>query len=200
MRVAGLSACGRWSSTPIATRPGLAAAPYSSRIRDEWASSRWPTRGALTGLAEFHREGRLGDNLPRLVAVKAKDMPTDVRSGNRQDDRRVENRAVRHPSLRQRSHHQHQTRERRRGCFITGGRPRCCSRTSTTFARKSTWDFYRGVIRPNFQAAGMHPIDDLLGAQGRDTESQKALEQILSGHVQRAAHLASAGGDSRAGG
>ena len=137
-------------------------------------------QGALADLREFHREGRLGDNLPRLVVVNAKQMPAEVRQAV---DKMVEESKTgvfdTHPSDKDRIISAR--RENAAGVFHD---PRPATALFTNFdnlARNATWDFYRGIFGAGFKPTDMHSIDDLLARQERDAEDKKALDRVFQG-------------------
>jgi Zn-dependent protease with chaperone function len=137
-------------------------------------------QGAFADLQEFQREGRLGDNLPRLVAVNAEQIPPDVRT---KIDKAVDESTTgvfdTHPCDKDRI--QSARRENAAGVF-QDRRPAASLFTDfDSLCRNATWDFYRGVFGPNFRPSDMHSTDDLLARQGRDVEDRKALVRYFQG-------------------
>jgi Zn-dependent protease with chaperone function len=137
-------------------------------------------QGALSDLDEFHREGCLGDNLPRLVAVNAKEVPDDRRQKiNKVVDQSTTRMFATHPCDRDRI--AKAKRENAVGVFHDSRPATSLFTNFDDLAKNCTWDFYRGVFGENFRPIDMHPIDQLLAPQGRDARSRKALDRFFQG-------------------
>ena len=121
-------------------------------------------QGALADLEEFHREGRLGDNLPRLVVVNAKEIPADLRQkiGKMIDE---SNTGVfdTHPCDKDRIIDAR--REKAAGVFTIRGRRRHCSQTSTSW-KKVHLGFLSRRFRPEVPSRGHAPHRRPLGPAG----------------------------------
>ncbi|MBC8872379.1 MAG: M48 family metalloprotease [Planctomycetes bacterium] len=135
---------------------------------------------ALEDLSRFHREGRLGDDLPRLTRINVDDMPDDVKQQLRQSaDESTTGLMDTHPSDRDRIASAH--RENSPGIFRLE-RP-----ASELFVywdescKGVTWDFYREIFGQQFQPSDMHPLDDLLERQNRQKKANEAMERYFFG-------------------
>ncbi len=135
---------------------------------------------ALAALAKFYREGRLGDNLPRLVAVNASQMPDDVRQTlQRLSDQATTRLLDTHPCPKDRIANARQ--EGAPGIFHT---QRPASVLFTDFddvCRKATWDFYRGIFGSRLKPTDMHSINPLVARQEEDVARRKALDRFFQG-------------------
>jgi len=135
---------------------------------------------ALDDLSRFHREGRLGDNLPRLTRISVDDIPDDVKQQLRQSaDESTTGLMDTHPSDRDRIASAH--REGASGIFRLE-RPAAELFVHWDESCKGvTWDFYREIFGPQFKPSDMHPLDDLLERQKRQKEAYEALDRYFLG-------------------
>ena len=138
------------------------------------------SQGAHDDLGNFYRDGRLGDDLPRLILVNVKQIPDELRRNlNQLIDTSKTGLFDTHPSDRERIASARQ--EHAPGIFR-------CDRPASQLllhfdehCRSVTWDFYRAVFGPQFQAHDMHPLDDLLVRQEREQDAQQALKRYFAG-------------------
>ncbi|MEN6452519.1 MAG: M48 family metalloprotease [Thermoguttaceae bacterium] len=137
-------------------------------------------QGALSTLAEYRREGRLGDNLPRLASENVARMTSDVRQ---EIDKLIEKSKTglfdTHPSDRDRI--LAARRENAPGVFHAEQPAAAIFVHFDELCRNVTWDYYRGLFGPNLKPSDMHPIDELLARQSGDAEGQKALARYFQG-------------------
>jgi Zn-dependent protease with chaperone function len=137
---------------------GVAAFEQGERIGMETSAvCHW----ALAALAKFYREGRLGDNLPRLIAIYSSQMPDDVlQEIQRRHERARTHLLDTHPCDRDRI-----ANARRDGSPGIFHLQQPASSLFTDFddvCRKATWDFFRGFLGAGLKLADLHTIDPLL--------------------------------------
>jgi hypothetical protein len=131
-------------------------------------------------LGRFYREGRLGDNLPKLIHVNVEQIPDDLKQHlNKSIDESRTGLFDTHPADRDRI--ASARRENSPGIFQIE-RP-----ASDLFLHYDelcvgvTWDFYRGIFGPKFQPSEMHPVDDLLERQEKTKGEYEALDRYSAG-------------------
>ncbi|MBN2024673.1 MAG: M48 family metalloprotease [Pirellulales bacterium] len=137
-------------------------------------------QGAQADLGYFYREGRLGDNLPRLILANVDQIPSEVMA---QLTKYLEEATAglfdTHPSPAQRV--AKARRENAPGIFRIEGPATALFGDFDDLARQATWDYYRSIFGPRFKPSDMHPVDDLLARQGRDKKDAEALERYFLG-------------------
>ncbi|HUT94150.1 MAG TPA: M48 family metalloprotease [Thermoguttaceae bacterium] len=137
-------------------------------------------QGAHADLHHFYQEGRLGDNLPRLVMANVEQMPDDLREAiDRMIDESTGGLLDTHPANRDRIANAH--RENAPGIFLLQCPASLLFPNFDAVSRNVTWDFYRGVFGPQFKPGDMHPTDDLLARQKFEEEAGGALERFFQG-------------------
>jgi predicted Zn finger-like uncharacterized protein len=137
-------------------------------------------QGALSDLNEFHREGRLGDNLPRLVVINEREISVDIRQKiDKMVDESTTGAFDTHPCDNDRI--VRARRECASGVFHESRPATALFSNFNELAKNTTWDFYRGVFGSQFRAIDTHPIDELLARQGRDVKSRKAIHRFFQG-------------------
>lgn len=136
------------------------------------------TQGAHADLGRFFREGRLGDNLPKLTVHKADQIPADVVANlHTIIDQSTTRLFDTHPADKERIASAH--RENAPGIF---GVDQPASVLFADFAGLSinvTLDFYRAIFGPQFKAIQVVPTERLLVHQGRQQESNRALRRYF---------------------
>ncbi len=137
-------------------------------------------QGAQADLGTFYQEGRLGDNLPRLIMANVQQVPAEVHAKiNQMIDESTTGLLDTHPCGRDRI--ANARRENDPGIFHVERPAPILFGAFDALSRNVTWDFYRGIFGPGFKPSEMHPIDDLLARQTREQEAQKALGRYFQG-------------------
>jgi tetratricopeptide (TPR) repeat protein len=138
------------------------------------------TEGAHMDLGEWYKEGRLGDNLPRLIVANLEQIPEElvdkILAG---EARRKTGWFDSHPASKDRL--ANALREAAPGVFHLEIPAATLFSDFEGLCRNVTWDFYRGVFGPQFQPSDMHPVADLLSRQGRQVAAVKALARYFQG-------------------
>jgi Zn-dependent protease with chaperone function len=138
------------------------------------------TQGAHSDLGEFYREGRLGDNLPRLILVNVDQLPQELLEKlNTMIDESKTGLLDTHPADKDRIAAARQ--ENAPGVFRLELPAAVLFTDFETLSKNVTWDFYREIFGPQFKPTEMHPTEDLLARQGRELEANKALGRYFQG-------------------
>lgn len=155
---------------------------------------------AMTDLGQFHQEGRLADDLPRLLLANVAQIPTEYRDKARASDLEAKTGVTdTHPAWRDRI--DSARREQAQGIYHSpiplGGNGD--SATSVVpadeadppaqvlfgdfprLSRDVTLTFYRDALERDIRPEELHVVDDLLGRQAIETEGAKALERLMQG-------------------
>jgi len=138
------------------------------------------SQGAHADLSHFYKEGRLADNLPRLIVANIAHIPEKAKQ---QIEKMVDETQTglfdTHPADKDRIAAAH--REPTEGVFRLECPASAVFGHFAAVSRNVTEDVYRGVFGSRFQASQMHPIDDLLDRQDKEIEAGKALERFYQG-------------------
>lgn len=143
-------------------------------------------QGAQADLAQFFRDGRLGDNLPRLVMVNEAKLPDEVRKKiNEVIDQSKTGPLDTHPCDRQRI--ENARRENAAGVFHLTYPAAVLFQKFGSLCKEVTGDLYRAVLGKAFNVAQIHALDELLARQGKDLAADKAVSRFFLGcfHVMR---------------
>jgi Zn-dependent protease with chaperone function len=136
--------------------------------------------GAQSDLGQFFREGRLADNLPKLMAANVQQIPGKVmRQIQKSIDESRTGWLDTHPCDRDRI--ANAAKENAPGVFRLDSPARLLFRNFDDVARKVTWDFYRGILGPKLKPSDLHPVEDLIGRQEKDQDAFKALNRFFQG-------------------
>ncbi|MHC4179555.1 MAG: M48 family metallopeptidase, partial [Planctomycetota bacterium] len=150
--------------------------PTSQKISLLWVAY----QQAQTDLGEFRQEGRLGDNLPRLVIADVGRIAAGlVREIRKHDEEATTGLFDTHPATKDRI--ASAERECAPGVFRMECPATVLFSDFDSLSRNVTWDFYRAIFGPGFKATDMHPLDDLLARQSTELEAGKALERYFQG-------------------
>lgn len=138
------------------------------------------TQGAQADLGTFYQEGRLADNLPRLILANVEQIPAEIRAKvNRMVDESTTGLLDTHPADKDRI--ASARREDAPGIFHLDRPASVLFRDFDALSKNVTWDFYRAIFGPRFKPSDMHPIDDLLARQSKEQEAGKALGRYFQG-------------------
>ena len=138
-------------------------------------------QGALSDLGQFYDEGRLGDNLPKLIALNVEQIPAKLLSKLRDHEAKAETSIFdTHPADRDRI--ASAARENSNGIFSLPSPASHLFRRFDFHARAVTWDFYKEVFGEELKKESIHPVDQLVERQKIQNESFKALRRFFQGH------------------
>ncbi len=134
--------------------------------------------GAQSDLGRFYQEGRLADDLPRLVMANVDQLPPEaLKAADEAVDKSETGWFDTHPCDRERIASAH--RENTKGVFRIQAPATLLFRDFPEVAREATLNFYRNIFGPSFSEEAVHPVDDLLAFQGRELDSYKALDRCF---------------------
>jgi hypothetical protein len=137
-------------------------------------------QGAQADLWRFSHEGRLPDNLPRLILANVDQIPPDVRARLGQTIDKSRTRLFdTHPCDKDRI--ARARRENAAGVFHLDLPARVLFSDFFGLGRNVTWDVYCGIFGSRFQPSAMHPIDDLLAREDKEIEAGRALGRYFQG-------------------
>jgi hypothetical protein len=138
------------------------------------------TRGAYADLAEYRREGRLGDDLPRLIAANVGQIPEQLRG---QIDKLIAERKAgifdTHPCDADRI--EFARRLQAPGIFHVELPATLLFSDFSALCKTATFDFYRQEFGKNFKLTDMHPVEQLLARQEKTQEEVKSLPRYFQG-------------------
>jgi Zn-dependent protease with chaperone function len=137
-------------------------------------------QAAHDDLSTFYREGRLADNLPRLIMANVEQLAEPVLAQlNEAIDNSETGLLDTHPADRDRI--ASAQREQAAGLFRLEHASSDLFVHYDKICRDVTWDFYRGVFGPEFKQEDMHPIDDLLRRREQSRGDQESLKRYFLG-------------------
>lgn len=139
-------------------------------------------RWAQEDLQSFYREGRLGDNLPKLIMANIQQLPPELAA---KIDELIEKADTgwfdTHPADKERiasSHAEHDP-----GIYHFDDSAHVLFRHYEALSKNVTWDFYRDIFGAEFQPQQMHSTDDLLQRQKKEMEAGQAMGRYFQGGV-----------------
>lgn len=136
------------------------------------------TQVSHSDLESFYREGRLGDNLPQLIVHHVKkftpkqfskidklvfESKTNLLDSHPCDSERVAN----------------AKREATDGIFQLKAPASVLFENFDKLCRQSTWGFYKEIFGKALKKDQLHPMDELLERQGRETAAYEALQRYF---------------------
>src|SRR5690606_23001826 len=113
-------------------------------------------QGALSDLGGFHREGRLGDNLPKLILLNVDQLPEKIHA--KIDEMILESKTGlfdTHPSDRERI--ASASLEKTDGIFQLRLPAAHLFKRFDFLSRAVTWDFYREIFGEALKKSDLHP-------------------------------------------
>lgn len=137
-------------------------------------------QGAIADLRHFYQEGRLGDNLPKLLMHNAQEMPAEVRQAL--DKYQAESKTGifdTHPCDRDRI--AAAKRMNAAGVFAMQRPAILLFSSFGTLARQATLAFYREAIGDEFRTEMVHAVDSLLDRKSRETDAVQSLARQFQG-------------------
>ncbi|MFO0888475.1 MAG: M48 family metalloprotease [Isosphaeraceae bacterium] len=137
-------------------------------------------RGAFYDLGENWKEGRLADNLPRLIAANVSQIPAEgIKAINAGIDRGKTGFFDTHPADRDRF--AAARRVDAPGIFHLDGPASDLFRDFDALSRAATIDYYRAVFGPGFTPDNLQPVSEVVQGTESLQAGQKALERLLLG-------------------
>ncbi len=139
-------------------------------------------RGALSDLGNFYREGRLGDNLPKLILLNVDQLPEKVHA--KIDEKILESKTGlfdTHPADPERM--ASAAREDTDGIFTLRLPAAHLFRRFDFLSRAVTWDYYKEIFGAELKKSDLHPVDKLMEMQKQQQDAWNALRRFLQGHV-----------------
>ena len=138
-------------------------------------------QGALSDLGQFYDEGRLADNLPKLIVLNVEEIPEKILKKLREHEAEASTSIFdTHPADRDRI--ASAARENTTGIFAVNSPASHLFRRFDFHARAVTWDFYKEVFGDELRKDSIHPIDELIERQKIQQASFKALRRFFQGH------------------
>jgi Zn-dependent protease with chaperone function len=138
------------------------------------------TEGAFADLDEFRRDGRLGDDLPRLIVANVAQIPAEALEAiDRQIAQRNTGLFDTHPCDRERI--ANAAAQQAPGIFHLAAPATILFRDFAALSKTSTFDFYRQTFGKDFKLADMHPVEQLLARQQKTQEDVKTLGRYFQG-------------------
>ena len=137
-------------------------------------------QGAQSDLSDFYHEGRLVDNLPRLILVNIEKFPPELRQ--KLDAIITESKTGLfddHPADSERI--ASAKAEQTAGVFHSGLPATVLFQDFDVCAKNVSWDLYCEVLGPDIKPSSLHPIDSLLVRQEREKVSQEAQNRFFLG-------------------
>ncbi len=137
-------------------------------------------QGALSDLGSFYSEGRLGDNLPRLIMINAEQLPKRVSDKIDEAIARSKTGILdTHPADSERI--ASAEKEQTAGIFRVPGPAAVLFRRFDFHSRAVTWDFYKEIFGKDLKKEEIHSVDELVERQKQQLESFKALRRFFQG-------------------
>jgi hypothetical protein len=136
--------------------------------------------GARSDVSDYFREGRLVDNLPRLMVVNVKQLPAEV---VQTVDELITNSETSlfdsHPADKDRiSSAWHESAP---GAFRSELPATVLFADFETTSKMVTWDFYYDIFGPELKREMLHPLADLLARQDADQAASEATKRFFMG-------------------
>lgn len=137
-------------------------------------------QAAVAELQAFHKEGRLGDDLPRFIMANLEQLPANVISKvNQSFDEATTHFLDTHPANKDRIAAIGE--ENAPGIFHLDRPATVLFYNLEALSKNVTWDFYRAIFGPQFKPSEMHCTDDLLDRRTREQEAYKSLARYFQG-------------------
>lgn len=131
-------------------------------------------QGALSDLGDFYKEGRLADNLPRLVVANVEQLDEKARQKIRKIISKTETSVFdTHPCDRDRVESARD--EATNGIFRVEQPAEQLFRRYQYQAKAVTWDMYKAIFGDKLKKKDIHPVEQLLHRQRYQQENYKAL-------------------------
>lgn len=138
--------------------------------------------GAMSDLVSFRDEGRLGDNLPKLILLNVDQMPARIHA--KIDAESAESRTGfldTHPCDPERT--ASAALENTEGIFRLRLPAAHLFRRFDWLSRAVTWDFYKEIFEDELKKEDIHPVDELVARQQKQINAVKALRRFFQGQT-----------------
>ena len=136
--------------------------------------------GAMSDLGDFHQEGRLGDNLPKLILLNIDQMPAELKT---QIDLVISKSKTglfdTHPADSARI--QSARREKTDGIFRLELPAGHLFRDFDQIGRDMTWDLYCEIFGEKLKKSDIHPVEALVERQKAGQHTMAALTRFFRG-------------------
>ena len=139
-------------------------------------------RGAISDLGSFYSEGRLGDNLPKMILLNADQLPEKVHA--KIDEMILESRTGvfdTHPADSERMTSASQ--ENTEGIFQLRLPAAHLFKRFDFLSRAVTWDFYKEVFGDELKKSDIHPVDELMERLKIQQAAWKAVRRFFQDHM-----------------
>jgi Zn-dependent protease with chaperone function len=135
-------------------------------------------QGAQADLENFYREGRLADNLPRLIIVNVAQLPDEARKYADEYIEKAETSVFdSHPADRDRI--ASARRENAAGVFASDLPATVLFEDFDAVAKAATWDLYSELFGAEFKPTAVRPIEEMLERQSREEQIYEAMKRYL---------------------
>ncbi|MCE9556994.1 MAG: M48 family metallopeptidase [Planctomycetes bacterium] len=135
-------------------------------------------QGAQSDLSSFYREGRLGDDLPKLILHNVSQFTPEVYAKLAQMTEESKTGWLdTHPCDKDRI--ASAQRENAPGIFRLDRPASELFRDFDATSKAATWEFYQEIFEDRLRPEEIHPIDELLVRQQQETEALKALGRFF---------------------
>ncbi len=138
------------------------------------------TQLAFRDLGEFYREGRLGDDLPRLILAKVSQLPKEAQQSI---DTAIQETATgwldTHPADHDRI--ANAEREQTEGIFHVERPATVLLSNFSAQAKATTWEFYLEQFGKNLERERLRPVSEMLEKQKKQDASQASLDRYFKG-------------------
>lgn len=138
------------------------------------------SQGAFADLGQFYQEGRLGDNLPKLILANISQMPEEfLQALNTSIDASKTGFFDTHPADADRIAAARDARSE--GVFRLEAPASVLFSDFETLCRNVTIDFYRQIFGKKADLSQIHSVDHLLARQKKDTDAAGSLQRAFAG-------------------
>lgn len=144
--------------------------------------------GAMSDLAMFFKEGRLGDNLPRLILANVDQIPPEIHA--KIDEMNQQSKTGwldTHPAPPDRIAAVQQ--DGAPGIFRLEHPATVLFADFDKLAQRVTEDYYRQTLGPQFDPAALHPVESLLARQAQEQVAVKAARRYFQAQLSYARPL-----------
>lgn len=139
-------------------------------------------QGAMSDIGTFYSEGRLGDNLPKLILLNVDQLPEKVHS--KIDEMIMSSKTGlfdTHPSDPERM--ASAARENTEGVFTLRLPAAHLFQKFDFLSRAVTWDYYKEILGDQLKKSDIHPVDELMERLNVQQAAWKALRRFFQGHL-----------------
>ena len=138
---------------------------------------------SMSALQDYFAEGKLGNNMPRLVQSKLGELPVELKQAvTTSIQESTTSWLATHPADKDRI--ANAKREKATGIFQVERPATELFQHYDKLCEGTTWDFYRSVLGPNVKPNDLKPIDDLLAQQDQQKRHRAALDRFFQGTFQ----------------